>query len=1198
MQPGEEVAGRFTLEQRVGAGGMGVVWRAHDAVTSEPVALKVVKAGAPRERFAREATLLGSLEHPHIVSYVAHGALADGSPYLAMEWLDGEGLEERLARGPLDVDVALRLGARVADALASTHDRGVIHRDLKPANLFLPGGVAEEPKVLDFGIARWSEGAALRTRTGVMMGTLGYMAPEQARGRRDIDGRADVFSLGCVLFECVTGRPMFVGENAVAILAKIIFDDPPPLGDLCADAPAELESLVSRMVAKDPERRPATMGEVSTLLDSLVGRSARRAEPSARASSPLTDREQRLVAVVLRSVADASAPTLVAEDPASAATLAPGHGELDAAVRDAVRDHGARLERLAGGALALLIPSEGSPTDLAARAAACGLALRDGSTPIAMAIGRAEMGARGPAGAAIDRASSLLARSRGALFTDAATRALLGGGFRCETRGDAAVVVARQHDEGVRTLLGRSTPCVGRERWLAGLDALFSEAMDDPGARAAVIVAPAGTGKSRLRHELLKRIRARAPRLEIWSARGDVAGAGSAFGLAAQMVKQAAGLAEVAPEARAERLAARVAAHVRPDARRRVSAFLSWMIRAPHAGDEDPLLEEARRDPGLMGEQLRRAWLDLLDAETEDHPMALVLEDLHLGDEPTVSLMNEALGRLAERPLFVLAAGRPELDTRFSDLWESHDVMRIDLPALPKSGARELARHALGDAGEDVERVVRQAGGNVFFLEELIRAVAEGRGERLPDTVLATVEARLSRLGRLERKVLRAASVFGMVAPTEGVRALAGDDASDALAALEEGELVDRLGGVDGELAFRNAVVRDAAYAMLVDDERSLGHRLAADWLEARGGEPSAVADHLERGGETERAAAAYVDAAQRALEGNDLTSAIRLGERGVACGASGEVLGRLRLAQATAHRWRGDHRDALDRAEEALSLLERGAELWGRAAGEVTRAAGTLGDIDRTSAVADELLEAARRGDPSDGVLFGIAGAAHRLSIAGRAREARALIEAASASGRDLPPAVRATMSVAMRLSGDLVGYLDCQRAAAAASAARGADRSALVARVNIGSGLVDLGALGEAEEILISALEEADRLELDQLTAYARLMLGVCRLRRGRLEEALRDEDAAVEVFRRYGDAVTEGMGRAYRASIRLETGDVDGAERDARSAVELLEARAPTLRPYSLGVPRAGAAGRRRRRRSARAGRPGGRSPRRAG
>jgi serine/threonine protein kinase len=226
---GKVVAGRFQLLAEAGSGGMGTVYRARDLTDGATVAVKILTGRELREaaRFDQEAAILSGLTHPVIVRYLAHGIAESGERFIAMEWLDGEDLATRLYRDPVSVTDAVALTRRAAEALAYAHERGIVHRDIKPENLFLPGKAIERLKVLDFGIARLTRGGRRLTATGSVIGTPGYMAPELVRGDRDITPRADVFSLGCVLFQCLTGRPVFEADDATALLAKILLQDGP-----------------------------------------------------------------------------------------------------------------------------------------------------------------------------------------------------------------------------------------------------------------------------------------------------------------------------------------------------------------------------------------------------------------------------------------------------------------------------------------------------------------------------------------------------------------------------------------------------------------------------------------------------------------------------------------------------------------------------------------------------------------------------------------------------------------------------------------------------------------------------------------------------------------------------------------------------------------------------------------------------------
>jgi serine/threonine protein kinase len=275
MEPGACV-GRFRVDREAGAGGMGRVFRATDMESGAAVALKVLHGDdrSDLERFDREVSLLASMAHPGIVRYVAHGRTESGLPYLAMEWLEGPTLSQH-GRGRLaSVDVSVRLVGKLAEALGAAHARGIIHRDVKPQNVILVHGDVGAPKLLDFGIARPRDGVGL-TVAGAVLGTPGFMAPEQARGESDIDARVDVFGLGCLLFWCLAGRAPFAGEHLVAILTKTLFDAVPPMRTIRGDVPEAVDRALEAMLAKVAADRPADGNAV-----------AKRCSPARRSRRP------------------------------------------------------------------------------------------------------------------------------------------------------------------------------------------------------------------------------------------------------------------------------------------------------------------------------------------------------------------------------------------------------------------------------------------------------------------------------------------------------------------------------------------------------------------------------------------------------------------------------------------------------------------------------------------------------------------------------------------------------------------------------------------------------------------------------------------------------------------------------------------------------------------------------------------------
>ena len=906
---------------------MGQVFRAVDRTTGAAVALKVICEGMPpveASRFAREADVLGVATHPGIVRYVARGETEDGLPFFAMEWVEGETLRDRLGRDGLTVAETVAFGRRLAASLGALHRAGVVHRDLKPSNVILRGGDPADAVLLDLGIARRSDVERL-TLTGVIVGTPGFLAPEQARGVADIDARADVFALGCVLFTCLAGRRPFVGPDALSTVLKVVLEDPGRVRDARPEVPPELDDLVARMLAKAPDGRPADGDAVAAALAAIevAPGAARRAEAEPAPRWELTDAERRVMSLVLvrtGALADESEATMAEGRAASAG--AAGSSARPSALRAVADRYLGRFDPLPDGAAVISLASGGAATDLVARAALCALACHAeiaGAT-VAITSGFREHRAAAQVGELIDRASALLlAGDRAApVRLDELSAGLLDARF--DTRADGTGLGLwgeRGSLDTARLLCGAPTACVGREAELRLVETTLARCVEDAEAGGVLITADAGVGKSRLRYELLRRVRARGEPVEVWLGRGEPMSAGSAFGLLARAIRDAAGLFDGEPLAsHREKLRARVARHVRAEPER-VAAFLGELCGARFPDEESVQLRAARRDPALMGDQMRRAFEDFVRAECEAQPVVLVLEDLHWGDLPTVKLVDGALGSLADRPLMVLMLARPEVHALFPRLRSNPRMNEVRLGPLPARASEKLVRQVLGARADaaTVKLVVERAGGNAFYLEELIRAVAEGRAAALPETVLAMTEARLSALSPQVRRVLRAASVFGQSFWEGGVSALLGGaKAGERLAELCVEEIVSRRFDSrfpgQAEYAFRHALVREAAYGMLTEADRALGHRLAADFLEGAGErDPMVLGEHHERGGDPARAAEWYARAAEQSWEGDDLDAALARAERAEACLSLGaepaprERAGELRLLRAKVHR-------------------------------------------------------------------------------------------------------------------------------------------------------------------------------------------------------------------------------------------------------------------------------------------------------
>jgi serine/threonine protein kinase len=294
LRPGTPI-GPYRIDEPLGAGGMGEVYRATDTRLGRDVAIKIVSAGLADAgrlaRFEREARMLAALNHPHIATLFAWEPLDPslgeaGGTMLVMELVDGPTLEMKLARGALPLPEVVRIGSQIADAVAAAHDHGIVHRDLKPANIKLTATGAV--KVLDFGIAKAVDAAqaaaatATLTEAGQIVGTSAYMSPEQTRGS-DIDARADVWAFGCVLFEMLTGQRAFGGATGSDVSAAVLEREPNWV-IVPANTPPAMPFLLRRSLQKEPRERLRSMIDVRMILADLGGLSASGARRGAHQS--------------------------------------------------------------------------------------------------------------------------------------------------------------------------------------------------------------------------------------------------------------------------------------------------------------------------------------------------------------------------------------------------------------------------------------------------------------------------------------------------------------------------------------------------------------------------------------------------------------------------------------------------------------------------------------------------------------------------------------------------------------------------------------------------------------------------------------------------------------------------------------------------------------------------------------------------
>ena len=894
-------ANRFEIDRLAGSGGMGSIYRARDHYSGDLVALKLLHLGSvspqDEERFAREAQLLSELSHPGIVSYVAHGKTVDGSRFLAMEWLDGEDLGQRLLRGPMPFHDCSTLIKGIAEALAVAHECGIVHRDLKPTNLFLPDGDITRVKILDFGIARRMTEAM--TKTGAVIGTPEYMAPEQVRGARDLTPAADVFSLGCVLYECLTGKPPFIADHIAAVLVRILFEDPAPVETQRLGVSEFLLDLLEKMLQKDPASRfpdaSSLCAAISTLdaLDDLSELAlATTAEVPQIRQALFAESEQGLLSVIL------AAPS---EEGADKATLQPANpGEdLDPEQRqsllDGLQEFGGSGIFLAGGALLVTMPQLENARDQVARTAQAAMLIKarwEGAA-VSIATGCGSISKRMAVGEVVERAARALRSvqksesstlSTSGIFADELSAQLLEGRFVQTPRPNGTLVLSEEREpDPQRPLLGKPTPFVGRETEIGILESQLNTCIEESEARAVLITAVAGLGKSRLRYEFQRRAEKRHTPLTVLLGVGDIGTAGAPYCLIGQVVRRHCGVrgGDSLDIQRAE-VAARTANLTSKADQLQVKYFLGELCSVPFPDQGDQQLRAARNDPHIMHEQIRRAFVDWLRVECAQRPVLILLDDLQWGDSLSIGLMDAALHALRNERLFVLALARPEVRKTFPKLWASHQLQELSLQNLRRRACERLVQQVLGTqlAPDIVNHIVEQSTGNALFLEELIRSAGKGGAEGQANTVVAMLQSRISQFDLVTRRVVQAASVFGLTFWRGGILDMllsaqpshAANEIDRCLQVLVEAEIVephtDSRFRQEQQYSFRHALVREAAYALLTPEDLTNGHRLAGKYLERMGElEPLVLAEHYRRGGEQERSVTLYTragDAAER----------------------------------------------------------------------------------------------------------------------------------------------------------------------------------------------------------------------------------------------------------------------------------------------------------------------------------------------
>ena len=1059
IAPSGMLAGRFVVDREVGRGGVGIVYRAHDEMSGRPVALKVIALpgvdAGEEARFRREGRVLAGLHHPGIVRVVAFGQLEDGQPYIAMEWLEGEDLAQRERRAPLPLLQCLAVAADVADALAAAHAAGIVHRDVKPSNIFLlPDGDALRVKLVDFGVASAGDGKV--TRTGAIVGTPAYMAPEQARGDGEVDARADLYALGATLFEMITGRPPHIGPTPIAILARLVTTPAPRLAEVFVNAPPNLDEVMARLLATAPRERPPSAGEVARELRAIAADiegtpSSTLTRGGGRDSFPAADKTggTRMVTTIVATQLPKGAPR--------------------ARLLTHLRARGADATELGGDAIVGHLGVRKTLGDEAVHALDLGLRVAKLDATVGVATGRTRIEHTRPRGEVVDRAAALARdATRGQVLADTTTTEMTRGRFELQLRGDGSAVVGARH-VGRRDVGG--VPFVGREAELAQIVAAFERSVEDATPLVVTVTGAPGMGKTRLRREALSHIGSHASSPRIIFTRSETFAKGHTLGVVADISRGLTGVAKgVGRDAASAATDALIAATgvSCSESSRELIARLVANEALPEVDDS-----QGARDA------LWLALTDMLVGMTRKNPLVVVLEDAQWADTESLAWVDHLLVRATGRPLCLIVTARPGFWREDAARFEGRDHARIELRPLSRKQARSIATAILGDRaagtrGEAlVDSIAQQSAGLPLFAEELARISASGREASDAPTIEAAMQVHLDALDDLGREAASKLAVFGQMGWDSGLEAIGVANAAQVLRELAAAEILveqahARFAGTR-EFAFKHALMREVAYASLGEDQLREYHARAGNWLASVGEDDAIVARHLELGGDGVTAAGYLEKAARRALAAHALPAAVSLAEKALAFAEDNPT--QFARAQLLEEAWnrldaRAGERETAVRAMKD-AVYDAASEV--RAAGARVRYEDACGGGADTSMRLDDVRRAAQLAGLPDEEARCAAALAARYAYAGDLDAAEKVANALLALSQrySIPVAgidAWQSLAVVRQARGDVGAALEARRNAADAARAGQLKTREAMLTINMGFALTTVGAGTEA--------------------------------------------------------------------------------------------------------------------------------------
>jgi class 3 adenylate cyclase len=888
--PGVVIGRKYRLLEKLGEGGMGVVYKAQDLMLTRNVALKFLPAWLQpdeeaRRRFIQEAQAASVLEHPNICTIFEIGEAENGQTYIAMAYYAGETLEKKISREPMALEEATDVVIQITRGLLTAHAAGIVHRDIKPSNAIVASdGVI---KILDFGLAKLRHRPPA-TKTEARVGTLYYMAPEQIESG-DVGEQADLWAVGVVYYELLTGRKPFEGESEAAVIHSILETSPVPPSEVRTGIPEDIERIIFKCLQKSCEARYASADMLLADLQKLkVSFDLERYKPliEKHGAPEIREETERRPATILFAEISGYAEMMEILDPEEMSSVL---GRIFAAFGSILEKYGAWIERIAGGVLMAVTGVPAAVEDAPRKSINAALELREvldrfnrdekPAVPLDIHIGidtgtvvvgtintgfRKEYSIIGDPVTQADQLRSLTAK--GEIFVSPLTYKHTREDFEFEPLKPLAVEGRKTPVYAYKLLSSRKkiyrerpgaarrihSAMVGRDWELDRLRLHILKVINGEGS-IVNIIGEAGIGKSRLLAELTAK--EEMSRVTFLKGRGLAAGKNLSFHPLLDMLRGWAQIKDEDTPQSSSRKLEKAIRDVHPEGAAEISPFIATMMGLKLTDDH------AERVRGIEGEALEKLILkslrELLMKASERRPIVLAFDDLHWADLTTIGFL-ESLFRLAEtHRLFFLNIFRPDHpqtgDRIARRVRERHPARgcEIRLGPLDRDQSGALLENLLNIKGLPAalrERIIHKTEGNPFFIEEVVRsfidegAVVAGEGgfrvtEKIettviPETIQEILMSRIDRLDENTRSLLKVASVIGRnffykILANVG-RSI--EDIDARLDFLKDIELIiDRRRLEELEYLFKHALVQEVTYgSILLKKRKELHGRVAA----------------------------------------------------------------------------------------------------------------------------------------------------------------------------------------------------------------------------------------------------------------------------------------------------------------------------------------------------------------------------------